>query len=601
MRIKLVVILCLFSFIFLVSSTSFTSEQSLPSSNSLQVLNGSFDQGMESWQISGLAEIETLQNNVNSFINISVPETLPIDWYQAYQELECKSGTVLDLRFIAKADEIKNGPGAYVAISFFDASGELISTDQSPFINDVPDWKLVSVPLVIPENSLSMIISLIVYGHGSAQFDNFKITVWYNQFDTPTDGTIFINANSANQGHQLIGIGAEDDGWFYNQENQKNGLSKADYQIYEERVRWMDPDYIRMFFWREDWNPSRDWQSFDFETENMQSHYKTLDIYQEIGSIVNITGVEWNIDPPFNLDFETIASAYADLIEYLINEKGYTCIKQWTLHNEPNLEFSEWGYDFSMYRNLYLACIKEFSKRNIEIELVLSDDSLDFDWFESCVSDSSLYESSAFISSHGYFMQDDILGPAFFFHKRLSLLLNPENRLPFVLTEFGFGNAETDVFQNFLMQEYDYALKTMDTVITGLNAGVSGFSMWTMQSMFYPDEEKMDYGLWDLFEDELRPVFHALALFTRLTESGDTVVQCYSSHPHLVKACRVNNTIFWVNTSNVPYFLEFEGIDLQQATIFTENNLENDRTTGKLVQITDNKYEVLPFSFGSAY
>jgi len=77
----------------------------------------------------------------------------------------------------------------------------------------------------------------------------------------------------------------------------------------------MHPDWVRMFFWYKDWYPGADtgMPGYTFDSPNMLSHYRTLDIYQEIGAAATVVGVEWAFKqgPP---DWHNFARAIGDLM-----------------------------------------------------------------------------------------------------------------------------------------------------------------------------------------------------------------------------------------------------------------------------------------------
>src|SRR5690606_21963372 len=119
------------------------------------------------------------------------------------------------------------------------------------------------------------------------------------------------------------------------EENTSRGVTEADFALREARIKAMDPDWVRMFVWYPDWNPSGDGETFDWETDGMRSHCRTLDVYQRLGTAVTLTGVEWSVKTPWSRP-EKRAHAIGALFEYLIRVRGYTCIQHWILTNEPN-------------------------------------------------------------------------------------------------------------------------------------------------------------------------------------------------------------------------------------------------------------------------
>ncbi len=106
----------------------------------------------------------------------------------------------------------------------------------------------------------------------------------------------------------------------------------------------------------------------------MQSHYRTLDLYQRLGTRVNLTGVEWGMEDAYQ-DPQAFAHAVGELFEYLIRTRGYTCIRDWTLTNEPNLSIASFGYTFDDYVQLLQLVKAEFAQRGLALNVAASDES----------------------------------------------------------------------------------------------------------------------------------------------------------------------------------------------------------------------------------
>ena len=93
-----------------------------------------------------------------------------------------------------------------------------------------------------------------------------------------------------------------------------------------------------------------DWHNFTFNSVEMQSLYKVLDMAQEQN--MEVTLVLWGAPPGHFLaegnygnwvvaptNYEEWSENFSALVQHLLNNKKYTCVKEITPINEP-----DWSY-----------------------------------------------------------------------------------------------------------------------------------------------------------------------------------------------------------------------------------------------------------------
>ena len=194
---------------------------------------------------------------------------------------------------------------------------------------------------------------------------------------------------------------------------------------------------------------------------------------------------------------EKCAAAIGALFEHLIKDKGYTCIRDWTLTNEPNGYFAQKPYSFEAYVKLHVAVAAEFKRRGLRVNVVGSDDTDGWPWFRQCVTTPEYFATADYFGSHRYFPYGDRELAKFFYTDRLGLLTSKQAGKPFVVGEFGFHDGRSGALVNPLMESYPYAVWTSAFCIEGLNRGVAGFSVWCLHEMYYPGNGFMNYGLWE--------------------------------------------------------------------------------------------------------
>lgn len=588
------------------------------------LVNPGFDGGLDGWTPStGSIEMIAAAVENRSVARITVPEGTEPGYPNLSQALDVSPGDLVSASAEARGIGVKNGAGAYMVIEYFDAERKRVTFSQSNMAEKGGSWTRLEVQGVMPADAVTARIAAIVNGTGVAEFDSVSATREPGALATaPPDGPVTITITDEVVCESIFGFGAEDDGWFYSPENASHGVNEDDARLREERIASMGLDWVRMFFWYKDWNPSCDWETFTFDSPNMESHYRTLDLYQRLGTRVNVVGVEWGVEDPYGNPV-AVARAIGALFEHLIKTKGYTCVQDWTLTNEPNGYFIHAGYDFERFVQLHQLVRAEFDRRGLDVRIAGSDETNGgIPFFAQCVSDDRYFEIADYYVSHRYFpYADRILAPSFF-QERLDLLAARTPQKDLVIGEFGFQDQRSGTLVNPIMETYPYAVWTSAFVIDGLNRGVAGFSIWCLHEMYYPGNGFMNYGLWDYKDNDwkLRPVFYAWSNLSSLTDAGDKVHLCTSSSPAHVTATLVGDVLFWVSRSEYPVDIRVErwldvvgegpalpsesdvnrpeGEQHYFVRIRTENTLPGSLDKGSLILTNRPKVAAPPMSFG---
>jgi hypothetical protein len=125
-------------------------------------------------------------------------------------------------------------------------------------------------------------------------------------------------------------------------------------QIYRH-ASWLGLDWNRVEIEQRVYEPERD--RFTFDTPEMRILYRILDWNQQHGTDVFFqqmwTNTAWLAYPKFRddpitrvhsapQDLEAFANGLATLTEYLIQKRGFTCIKWLSITNEPEASWSWW-------------------------------------------------------------------------------------------------------------------------------------------------------------------------------------------------------------------------------------------------------------------
>ena len=116
---------------------------------------------------------------------------------------------------------------------------------------------------------------------------------------------------------KFCGFGAETLPWLWTAENKKSGVNEEDIKLNLKRIKDMHLPITRIFVPWETWNPRVDYKTFTWDSDEMRSLYKTLDLYQEIGTKVIVVTVDWFKESPWK-DAQASAQAVLMLLEHLI-------------------------------------------------------------------------------------------------------------------------------------------------------------------------------------------------------------------------------------------------------------------------------------------
>lgn len=376
----------------------------------------------------------------------------------------------------------------------------------------------------------------------------------------------------------FYGFGVETLPWLYTEENKEAGVDKEDIRLNIERIKDMRLPVTRIFVPWETWNPTADYKTFTWESDEMKSLYRILDIYQKMETQVIVVTVDWLKDCPWK-DAEGSSFAVLNLLDHLIDKKGYTCVRFWTLTNEPELTYG-WlkKTSFKNYVEVHKSVKKGLEERGLQVKIIASDEVESMQWFEDSIQ--SLHDTADIFSSHTYLYPEEINTALDFFDERLAMIdaiSGIKEDMSFFICEFGFRGSDFSATTNDLIDDYKYGVYTADFCIEALNAGVDLVSLWCLHEIRLIDEidpeggMMMRIGLWG-FRDKgwrLFPVYHIYRLLTRHIKSGSRVLKVeIDSTDNMLKAACVehkdNYSLIITNMSDESKSFLVEGISLNQ-------------------------------------
>jgi len=177
--------------------------------------------------------------------------------------------------------------------------------------------------------------------------------------------------------NDFLGFGAEWDSRGYDE----NKVTPKDFSIIKKRIKWMEIPVMRIMMLAQRCYLGND--KFDWNSTTMKELYQHLDLCQELGITVFFT--EWGFNDNWlsvpdvkNLNDKKFSKIIVKYLDYLINEKKYTCIKYFIFVNEPNLS----GWTWEAWKEGIENLATELKKSGLDkkVTLVGSDQSVGDDW-----------------------------------------------------------------------------------------------------------------------------------------------------------------------------------------------------------------------------
>jgi hypothetical protein len=367
--------------------------------------------------------------------------------------------------------------------------------------------------------------------------------------------------------NDYIGNGVQWDPYQLDYGNGIVEISIADWNKLYERLDFMRPQFIRIMINTTSqlengrFVPEKNFQRISPILDYCQSRNVTVMFGDWGGGMVNARTGEINAQ---NL---TYAAVYLD---FLVTQKGYSCIQYYNMINEPNGDWSVTDTSYPLWRSAILFLYEEMSRLNLvgKVGVVGPDIAIwgtnESWWIDSCavqlgaavqLYDIHTYPSKSTVNSGAY---SDIIRAY-------------QNKIPvgkkIVMGEIGFKFVEqadeafrrenirraqakkyasVDDSQMFVY-DYMYGVDMADALFQTFNNGFSGTIAWmlddAMHSKEAPDKLKV-WGFWNILGDEyfgaeeeiVRPWFYAWSLLTKYIPAGSAIYKTTVTGDASIKA-----------------------------------------------------------------
>lgn len=368
-------------------------------------------------------------------------------------------------------------------------------------------------------------------------------------------------------------------------------LSDADaWKDLERHASWLGLNFVRVEIDMRMYEPERG--KFDWNNDQMKTLYRILDWCQANHVDVFFTqmwaDVEWNKfdgigrlqSAPKSVD--DFAQGLATLMEHLVKEKGYTCIRWLCMVNEPGGSWGWWlgpdGKSMDLMPAIH-ALRAALDKRGLSTiglsgpDWAMSMGLLDFDFNDKSV---GAWDSHNYSNDPNATLQ------------RLWAEKAHERGIPFFLSEFGdsAGGSVFTVRDDPSPRSYPNQLMNAEKLIDGMNVGTDGFNRWSFTNRGDLDGQwqlvrTFDRNTWDYDKRvEPEPVpYYTYGIITRFMAKHSSVLKSACSGPELAVAAlrspKGNLTIYVLNKSEAD-----ERVELNLSHLKTDETLYKYQVTG---------------------
>lgn len=328
-------------------------------------------------------------------------------------------------------------------------------------------------------------------------------------------------------------------------------LSESDWNKLFLRVRFMRPPLVRIMV-SAGWNYMVDNQFTPTKSENVL--LKILDFCQKEG--ISVMFGEWGHQGGTGIDQVWLENS-AKFIEWLINTKGYSCIKYFNMVNEPNGNWSSIKGNYPLWNQLMGQFHAKLTEKgiNTKIKMIGPDIAIWDAYLTSWVSNTNtdLGAKIGAFDIHTYPKETEVRD--FSYQKMVKAYRDaaPASK-EILMGELGFKydpasdlgkqNAQRILSDKYASDDsnmftYDsfYGIDIADAMIQNMRAGYAGVILWDLDDAMYNlssagSNKLKKWGFWNILgsekfenpsDENIRPWFYPMSLMCRYFPQGTKI------------------------------------------------------------------------------
>jgi len=363
-----------------------------------------------------------------------------------------------------------------------------------------------------------------------------------------------------------IGNGAEWDP-YDEAEAWGSAVSEADWQKLFARLDFMRPQYVRCMI-------NSPWRYYDPQTGkyDRERNFESISRLLDYCTRNNITVMYGEYNPPTweMKESQQWIDMAVDYLNYLVVDKGFTCIKYFVTFNEPDGDWASTNGDYEVWKNMMLRFndkIQSYPELAARVSLAGPDvvvdyknNASDYDaegWVKMTAQD--LDPIIGLYDIHAYPGQTEVRSGQY-----PGILAKYKQHVPpgkkIVLGEAGYkywrpgDEALMEEYQrrakdhpftkgsdsNMLVYDYFYGLDMPLLAMEVMNAGYAGLAVWMLDDAMHSNgdsgktEDIKLWGMWNILgeevfgkpeEEEIRPWYYTWSLMCRYFPAGTEVLK----------------------------------------------------------------------------
>ena len=397
----------------------------------------------------------------------------------------------------------------------------------------------------------------------------------------------------------FMGVGAQLGG--YDNLNQLIGsttLNDADWKQLFDRLQFMRPGMVRLTG-SEGWNYSIGGVYNPERSKDVL--FKILDFCQ--ANNISVIWGEWgHVGGTSGYDLDWLNRSI-NFLEYLVNTKGYTCIKYFTMVNEPNGDWSTINGNYTLWKSLIIKTYQIMLGKGLiaKVKLMAPDISISSGAYTGSSSvtnpfvTNTVKEINNIVGAYDYHLypgNDQVENDKFYNTTLAYKKLLPTDK-DALITELGFkyltdspkgilneqlksADLYADVSACEMVYESIYGIDMSAAIIQLLQGGYKAALVWRMDDAAYISVttngiKTNRWGFWNSLgsekfgnpdDEKLRPWFFPVSLLSRFFPAGSIILNVIIPvKPGLYAiACRKDDkyTIALVNTSTDTYTFDLK-------------------------------------------
>lgn len=330
-------------------------------------------------------------------------------------------------------------------------------------------------------------------------------------------------------------------------------LSERDWEKLFHRVRFMRPPLVRIMV-SAGWNYMVNGQYDPSKSEAVL--LKILDFCQQEG--IAVLFGEWGHSGGTAIDQAWLENS-ARFIEWLINTKGYSCIRYFNMVNEPNGDWSSINGNYALWKDLIGQFHGKLVAKGLASKVTLIGPDVAVwstnltSWVQNASAD--LGDKIGTYDIHTYPKETEVRDGSYQAMIRAYRNAAPAGK-DMLMGELGFKYAAASALgqenarriaadeyasddSNMMIYDAFYGIDMADAVIQNMRAGFGGVIAWDLDDAMYNIDggasvKLKRWGFWNILGEEkfgnaadeaVRPWFYPMSLLSRYFPRGSRIFQ----------------------------------------------------------------------------